>query len=88
MKMTLLFSIILIALVCVVIAMLVFMLRGKLVYDKMNAMFVMNTNIVFMILIFGFIDGRMDMYIDIAMSYSILGFVTTVILAKYIGGRR
>ena len=88
MKMTLLFSIILIALVFVVIAMLVFMLRGKLVYDKMNAMFVMNTNIVFMILIFGFIDGRMAMYIDIAMSYSILGFVTTVILAKYIGGRR
>lgn len=88
MKMTLLFSIILIALVCVVIAMLVFMLRGKLVYDKMNAMFVMNTNIVFMILIFGFIDGRMAMYIDIAMSYSILGFVTTVILAKYIRGRR
>lgn len=88
MKMTLLFSIILIALVCVVIAMLVFMLRGKLVYDKMNAMFVMNTNIVFMILIFGFIDGRIAMYIDIAMSYSILGFVTTVILAKYIGGRR
>ena len=88
MKMTLLFSIILIALVCVVIAMLVFMLRGKLVYDKMNAMFVMNTNIVFMILIFGFIDGRMAMYIDIAMSYSILGFATTVILAKYIGGRR
>ncbi|MST68247.1 pH regulation protein F [Clostridiales Family XIII bacterium RF-744-FAT-WT-3] len=86
--MTLLFSVILIALVCVVIAMLVFMLRGKLVYDKMNAMFVMNTNIVFMILIFGFIDGRMAMYIDIAMSYSILGFVTTVILAKYIGGRR
>ena len=41
-----------------------------------------------MILIFGFIDGRMAMYIDIAMSYSILGFVTTVILAKYIGGRR
>ncbi len=68
--------------------MLVFMLSGKLVYDKMNSMFVMNTNIVFMILIFGFIDGRMAMYIDIALSYSILGFVTTVILAKYIGGRR
>lgn len=86
--MTHFFSWILIALVCVVIAMLVFMLSGKLVYDKMNSMFVMNTNIVFMILIFGFIDGRMAMYIDIALSYSILGFITTVILAKYIGGRR
>ena len=86
--MTHFFSWILIALVCVVISMLVFMLSGKLVYDKMNSMFVMNTNIVFMILIFGFIDGRMAMYIDIALSYSILGFVTNVILAKYIGGRR
>ena len=51
-------------------------------------MFVMNTNIVFLILVRGLIDGRIDMYIDIALSYSILGFVTTVILAKFIGGRR
>ena len=48
----------------------------------------MNTIIVLLILVVGFKDGREDMYIDIALSYSILGFVTSVILAKYIGGRR
>ena len=68
--------------------MLYFMIRKNGVYDKLNAMFVKNTNIVFLILVRGLIDGRIDMYIDIALSYSILGFVTTVILAKFIGGRR
>ena len=51
-------------------------------------MFVMNTNIVFLLLLWGVMDGRLDMYIDIALSYSVLGFVTTAILAKYIGGSK
>ena len=41
-----------------------------------------------LILVVGLIDDRMDMHIDIALSYAILGFITTVILAKFIGGRR
>jgi len=82
------FTYLLIGLVCIVIAMLIFMFCGKLVYDKLNALFVINTNIVIIIMAIGFIDGRENMYIDIALSYATLGFVTTVILAKYIGGRR
>lgn len=86
--MTIFYTAILLAITGVVLLMLVFMIRKNGVYDKLNAMFVMNTNIVFLILVRGLIDGRIDMYIDIALSYSILGFVTTVILAKFIGGRR
>ncbi len=86
--MTIFYSAILLAITGVVLLMLFFMIRKNGVYDKLNAMFVMNTNIVFLILVRGLIDGRIDMYIDIALSYSILGFVTTVILAKFIGGRR
>ena len=86
--MTIFYTAILLAITGVVLLMLFFMIRKNGVYDKLNAMFVMNTNIVFMILVRGLIDGRIDMYIDIALSYSILGFVTTVILAKFIGGRR
>ena len=82
------FLFMLIGVIIIVISMLIFMLCGKLTYDKLNALFVMNTNIVILIMTVGFIDGRMDMYIDIALSYAILGFVTTVIFAKYIGGRR
>lgn len=86
--MTIFYTAILLAITGVVLLMLFFMIRKNGVYDKLNAMFVMNTNIVFLILMRGLIDGRIDMYIDIALSYSILGFVTTVILAKFIGGRR
>lgn len=86
--MTIFYTTVLLAITGVVLLMLFFMIRKNGVYDKLNAMFVMNTNIVFLILVRGLIDGRIDMYIDIALSYSILGFVTTVILAKFIGGRR
>ena len=86
--MTIFYTAILLAITGVVLLMLFFMIRKNGVYDKLNAMFVMNTNIVFLILVRGLIDGRIDMYIDIALSYSILGFVTTVILAKFNGGRR
>ena len=86
--MTIFYTAILLAITGVVLLMLFFMIRKNGVYDKLNAMFVMNTNIVFLILVRGLIDGRIDMHIDIALSYSILGFVTTVILAKFIGGRR
>lgn len=80
--------IILLVLIAVVIAMLAFALVKPTTFDKLNAVFVMNTNIVFLLMLIGVIDGRLDMYIDIALSYAILGFVTTVVLAKYIGGQK
>jgi multicomponent Na+:H+ antiporter subunit F len=82
------FTFLMVGLIAVVLVLLAFALIKKDIYDKLNAIFAMNTNIVLLIMVLGFIDGRMDMYIDIALSYSILGFVTTVILAKYIGGRK
>ena len=75
-------------LLVILIIMLVMMFRKKGLLDKLNYVFAMNTVIVLLILTVGFVDGRVDMYIDIALSYSILGFVTSVILAKYMGGRR
>ena len=75
-------------LVVILILMLIMMFRKMGLLDKLNYVFAMNTVIVLLILAVGFKDGREDMYIDIALSYSILGFVTSVILAKYIGGRK
>ena len=81
-------TIILIGLVALLIGLLYFVFSKKKLLDKLNGIFSMNTIVVLIIMTIGFIDGRMDMYIDIALSYSILGFVTSVILAKYLGGRR
>lgn len=76
------------ALILILAAMVILMFRRKALLDKLNYVFAMNTVIVLLILVVGFAGGREDMFIDIALSYSILGFVTSVILAKYIGGRR
>ena len=76
------------ALIFILAAMVVLMFRRKALLDKLNYVFAMNTVIVLLILVVGFVGGREDMFIDIALSYSILGFVTSVILAKYIGGRK
>ncbi len=80
--------IVLVWLVAILMVMLYMMLKKKYPLNKLNYVFAMNSVIVLLIMVVGFIDGRTDMYIDIALSYSILGFVTSVILAKYIGGRR
>jgi multicomponent Na+:H+ antiporter subunit F len=72
----------------ILIVMVIMILVKKDLPDKLNFVFALNTVVVLLILTVGFVDGREDMYIDIALSYSILGFVTSVILAKYIGGRR
>ena len=34
-----------------------------------------------------YLDGRPEMYVDIAMSYALIGFVGSVIIAKYLGGK-
>lgn len=82
------YKILFVGLLAIVVAMVFFILHKRNIFDRLNALFSLNTNIVLLIITVGFIDGRMDMYIDIAISYAILGFVTTMILAKYIGGRR
>lgn len=86
--MTAFWKTVLVILVAILVVMLVMMFRKKYFLNKLNYVFAMNTVIVLLIMTVGFIDGREDMYIDIALSYSILGFVTSVILAKYIGGRK
>ena len=35
--------------------------------------------------VIGFIDGRKEMYVDIAISYAVLGFISSVIVAKILG---
>lgn len=86
--MTKLWAVVLVGLVAILLVMIYFAITKKKTYDKLNFIFAANTVIVLGIMVIGFVDKRIDMYIDIALSYAILGFVTSVILAKYIGGRK
>ena len=68
--------------------MLIKMFKKETIFDKMNGLNVINSDVIISLLVIGFIDGRPEMYIDIALAYSILGFVSSIVIAKYLGGHK
>ena len=48
---------------------------------------VIGADTILLLVLFGYIDGRPDMYVDIAISYAFLGFIGSVIVAKFLGGK-
>ena len=59
-------------------------LRGPTVYDRMVGVTVAGTKTIILICLTGFIYGRIDMFVDIAIAYAMLNFVTGLIVAKYL----
>lgn len=86
--MTVLFTILMISVVLIIGLMLIRVFKGPSIYDSMNGIFVIGMDVIAIILLAGFVDGRVDMYVDIAVSYGVLGFLSTVIIAKFMGGKR
>lgn len=78
---------IMMAVIAVIGMMLQRVFQGPTVYDRMNVLGVTGTDTILLIILFGYLDGRPEMYVDIALSYAILGFVGSVIIAKYLGGK-
>ncbi len=54
----------------------------------MNSLGIIGANTILLLILFGYVDGRPDMYVDIGISYAMLGFVGSVILAKLLGGKK
>ena len=82
------FMILLVAVVVVIGLMLPRVFQGPTVYDRLNGLGVIGADTILLLILFGYMDGRPDMYIDIAISYAILGFISSVIIAKYLGRKR
>lgn len=80
-------SIIMVAVVIIIGLMLQRVFQGPTIYDRMNGLGVIGADTILLLVLFGYVDGRPDMYVDIAISYAILGFICSVIVAKYMGGK-
>ena len=78
---------IMVAVVIIIGLMLQRVFQGPTVFDRMNGLGVIGADTILLLVLFGYVDGRPDMYVDIAISYAILGFICSVIVAKYIGGK-
>lgn len=77
----------LIGIIILTLIMLYQLFRGPGIFDRFIGILVMATNVILILIVIGFVDGRRDMYVDVAISYGILGFISSVILAKFIGQR-
>lgn len=59
-------------------------LYGPTVFDRLLAANAIATKTIVLIMLIGFIFGRIDMFIDITLAYAILGFIGSLIIAKYV----
>lgn len=82
------FKFLLAAMVVLVAVMLPRVFQGPTIYDRLNGLGVIGADTIMLLVLFGYLDGRPDMYVDIAISYAILGFISSVIIAKYLGGKK
>ena len=83
--MKIIFDILLWGTVILIGFMLIRVFKGPSVYDRLNGIFVIGIDIIVILLLIGFTDGRADMYVDIALSYGIIGFLSTVMIARFLG---
>lgn len=58
-------------------------LRGPTVFDRLTGLGVIGTDTILLLLLIGYLSGRIEMFIDISLAYALIGFVTFLVLAKY-----
>ena len=61
--------------------------KGPSVYDRLNGLGVIGVDAILLLVLIGFYNKREDMFVDISLAYAILGFISMVVLAKYIGAK-
>ena len=78
------------ALLALVVAMFLFLARaivGPTVYDRLLATNAIGTKAVLFVALLGFLSGRPD-YLDMALVYALINFVTTVAVLKLVQDAR
>ena len=72
----------------VLIAMaMVRLIKGPGLYNRIGAVSTIGTKSIVLVLLMGMAYGRLDMVIDIGLTYAMLNFLGTVAATKYLGGQ-
>jgi len=61
---------------------------GPDILTRIAAINAIGTKTVMILILIGFIYGRVEMFIDIAIVYALLSFIATIVAAKYFLARR
>ena len=62
---------------------LVRVLRGPTLWDRLSGVALIATKTLVLLLVVGQLSGRPEMFTDIALAYALIGFLATLVLAKY-----
>jgi multicomponent Na+:H+ antiporter subunit F len=57
--------------------------KGPTVFDRLLGANAIGTKTMVLILLLGFLFERIEMFVDIALAYAVLNFISTLIIAKY-----
>jgi len=63
-------------------------MAGPTIFDRLVGVGVMGTKTVVLLCIIGFLYGRIDMFVDIAIGYALLNFIGTLAASKYFERKR
>ena len=58
-------------------------LRGPTTFDRLTGLGLIGTKTIALMVLLGFLTGRVDMFVDITLSYALVSFIGSLILAKY-----
>jgi multicomponent Na+:H+ antiporter subunit F len=56
---------------------------GRTIFDRIIAAGLVGTNGFILLILIGFLYGRINMFVDIAIAYALLNFVVVIVLGKY-----
>ncbi len=56
---------------------------GRTIFDRIIAAGLVGTNGFILLTLIGFIFGRINMFVDLAIAYALLNFVIIIVLGKY-----
>ncbi|SRR6056297_591410 len=63
---------------------LIRVVKGPTLFDRLLATNAIATKTIVLICLTGYVFGRIDMFIDITLAYAILGFLGSLVVAKYL----
>ena len=62
-------------------------LKGPTVFDRLLGVGAIGTKTLVIICLVGYVFGRIDMFIDIALAYAILNFISAIAISEYFKSR-
>ena len=59
------------------------LLRGPTTFDRLTGLGLIGTKTIVMLVLLGFLTQRVDIFVDITLSYALISFIGSLVLAKY-----